>query len=389
MGESEKIVVVRDFPQVISGAAGDFCKLYSRVLEPAPQFFYMAYLTCLGAVIGDRVQLDLEIGEDPRLYTVLLGETAKARKSTAIRKTVEFFRDALGRSSLNVSKGVGSAEGLEPLFKKGKNLLLSLDEFDSFISKTGIRNSVLLQAVGSLFHDTEYENATKGTHILIEDGHLSLLAASTVDTFREMNNPEFIKVGFDNRLFLVPGSTGELKAAPKRITDSEKDPLKRHLEDVLEFVGGGISVKIEDYALMLYVDWYHYYGNSDDSGRLDTYALRLMTLVAINDLSDLITEEIVHKALDLAVWQEKMRRLYNPILADTVYSQWEQKIVRLIHDRGPMSEAELYRFTNAKRNSYAFDVALKTLVSRSKVLEPKTEGRTKKYHLVLGEGVDY
>jgi hypothetical protein len=349
----------------------------------------MAYLTCLGAIIGDRVTLDLEIGEEPRLYTVLLGESAKARKSTAIRKTVDFFKDALGRDALNVSRGIGSAEGLEPLFKRNRNLLLSLDEFDSFISKTGIKNSVLLQAVGSLFHDTEYENATKGTHVLIEDGHLSLLAASTVDTFREMNNADFIKVGFDNRLLIVPGSKGELKAAPPRITEAEKDPLKLHLHKVLEFVGSGINVVFEQYALMLYVDWYYYYGNSDDSGRLDTYALRLMTLMAINDLSPMITEEIVHKALDIAIWQERMRRLYNPILADTVYAQWEQKIVRLIHERGPLTKRQLYNYSNAKRNSYAFDVALKTLTDKTKALHTKTDGKAERYYLALGEGESY
>lgn len=362
MGESEKIVVVRDFPQVMGGAAGEFCKLYGRTFEPAPQFFYMAYLTCLGVAIGDRVTLDTGIGEDPRLYTLILGESAKARKSTAARMTVKFFKDTLGDRGFNISKGVGSAEGLQRLFKRGKNLLLTLDEFDSFLSKAGIKNSVLLQTVGSLFHETEYENATRDDHILIEDGHLSLLAASTIETFRGMNNPEFIKIGFDNRLFLVPGSVGEPKALPPRLTSEQSDPLKKHLDKVLEFVGGGILVKIDEFAYAVYVDWYASRGGDLESNRLDTYALRLMTLMALNELSDTITDKIAQQTLDLVFWQERMRRIYNPILAENAYAWMEQTIVRLLEERGPLTRNQLRKFSNADRKGvHFFDRAIKNL----------------------------
>lgn len=362
MGESEKIVVVRDFPQVMGGAAGEFCKLYGRTFEPAPQFFYMAYLTCLGVAIGDRVTLDTGIGEDPRLYTLILGESAKARKSTAARMTVKFFKDTLGDRGFNISKGVGSAEGLQRLFKRGKNLLLTLDEFDSFLSKAGIKNSVLLQTVGSLFHETEYENATRDDHILIEDGHLSLLAASTIETFRGMNNPEFIKIGFDNRLFLVPGSVGEPKALPPRLTSEQSDPLKKHLDKVLEFVGGGILVKIDEFAYAVYVDWYASRGGDLESNRLDTYALRLMTLMALNELSDTINDKIALQALDLVFWQERMRRIYNPILAENAYAWMEQTIVRLLEERGPLTRNQLRKFSNADRKGvHFFDRAIKNL----------------------------
>jgi hypothetical protein len=362
MGESEKIVVVRDFPQVMGGAAGEFCKLYGRTFEPAPQFFYMAYLTCLGVAIGDRVTLDTGIGENPRLYTLILGESAKARKSTAARMTVKFFKDTLGDRGFNTSKGVGSAEGLQRLFKRGKNLLLTLDEFDSFLSKAGIKNSVLLQTVGSLFHETEYENATRDDHILIEDGHLSLLAASTIETFRGMNNPEFIKIGFDNRLFLVPGSVGEPKALPPRLTSEQSDPLKKHLDKVLEFVGSGILVKIDEFAYAVYVDWYASRGGDLESNRLDTYALRLMTLMALNELSDTITDKIAMQALDLVFWQERMRRIYNPILAENAYAWMEQTIVRLLEERGPLTRNQLRKFSNADRKGvHFFDRAIKNL----------------------------
>ena len=82
-----------DFPAwVISGIAADFVDLYTSRLESPREFFYMAFLTCLGTVLSPLLRLDSEITPEPRLFTILLGESADDRKSTAISKTCDFFK---------------------------------------------------------------------------------------------------------------------------------------------------------------------------------------------------------------------------------------------------------------------------------------------------------
>jgi hypothetical protein len=133
------------FPyEVMDGFAGEFAKTYSGYLESPREFFYMAALTCLGSFISNSVSIASEVNQQPRLYTLLLGESADDRKSTAIKKTIKFFQDTF--NDFGVCHGVGSAEGLQKRLKDYPFLLLYLDEFKQFTSKCKIDSSVLLPA---------------------------------------------------------------------------------------------------------------------------------------------------------------------------------------------------------------------------------------------------
>ena len=192
------------FPEhVISGIAERFAKLYSDHLEPPLQFFCFAFLACLGSVLAGRLTLTSEIKPEPRLYILLVGESADDRKSTAAQKTTEFFAEAFS-SAFSVCNGVGSAEGLQQKIKRapGQRLLLFYDEMKAFVSKCQPESSVLLPCVNTLFESTRYETQTKNHSIELKDAHLSLLGCSTISTYQNMWSPQFIDIGFINRLFL-------------------------------------------------------------------------------------------------------------------------------------------------------------------------------------------
>ena len=74
-------------------------------------FFYMGFLTCLGAALADRLTLASELEPQPRLYVVLLGDSAIVRKSTAVSQIVDFFWSTV--ESFPSSWGVNSAAGLQ------------------------------------------------------------------------------------------------------------------------------------------------------------------------------------------------------------------------------------------------------------------------------------
>lgn len=88
-----------EFPsESMSGVAGEFAKIYSSVLEVPVHFFFMSFLSCLGAILSDRIRLNTELDTQPRLYAIPLGESGDDRKSTAISKTISFFQDVLSDS---------------------------------------------------------------------------------------------------------------------------------------------------------------------------------------------------------------------------------------------------------------------------------------------------
>jgi hypothetical protein len=74
------------------GIGREFAELYAQYLEPPAAFFYFTFLTYFGALVAKKITLASELRPEPRLYVVLLGESATTRKSTALHKVDEFFR---------------------------------------------------------------------------------------------------------------------------------------------------------------------------------------------------------------------------------------------------------------------------------------------------------
>lgn len=362
------------FPfEIIKGAALSFTETYYSRLEVPREFLYMSFLTCLGSILSRRATIATEIHPQPRLYTLLLGESADDRKSTAIKKTTEFFRDCMTiiyNQPLSECWGVGSAEGVASRLShkaSGGVVLLCYDEFKSFISKAKIKSSTLLPCVNSLFEDNRYENSIKKSHILITDGYLTMLAASTIQTYETAWDKSFTDIGFNNRLFIVPG-TGERKhSLPPTVTLEEKKPLVSKIRDIFQFVGEFREIELTKESKNMFHEWYMKRPPSIHAKRLDGYALRLMLLMAINQKSRYIDAEIISNAIELVDWQLLIRQAYDPIDADNASAKLEEKIRRLLSPvgtggKGPLSDRELKQWSNAHRSGlWLYSIAMGNL----------------------------
>jgi hypothetical protein len=349
------------FPySVMTGAAGSFANLYGSTLETPKEFLYMSYLTCLGTVLSRRLTLASEITPQPRLYTILLGQSADERKSTSLNKTTELFREAV--SDFEVCWGVGSAEGLQKRLENSVDgLLLCLDEFKLFVSKCQITASVLLPCVNTLFESNRYESRTKTTDISLDQAYLSMLAASTVQTWERSWNPAFTDIGFNNRLFLVPGTAKRKHSLPAKIPDQDKLRLKNELMGVIRHVDRGIELDISPPAKGIFHNWYMNMERSIHNKRLDTYAQRLMSLLAVNDLKNQVDEETVKKVITLCDWQLQIRKIHDPIDADNKVARMEEKIRRAL-GKGQKKERRLKQGVNANRAGlWVFQTAMKNL----------------------------
>lgn len=379
-----------EFPrEVLSGVALQFAELYSAYTEPPLQFYYFSFLTCLGSILADRATLESQIEPQPRLYTILLGESADDRKSTAIDQTVKFFHRFSTDRVLNVCHGLGSAEGLQERMQEIKaqtgaaKLILFFDEFKSFVSKCKIEGSILLPCVTTLFESNHYENQVKGKSIKLDEAYLSLLAASTIDTFENIWTSQFTDIGFNNRLWLVTGSGERRYSIPRKIPDHEFYSLKRKLNEILDLFRTRFEMSIDEDAGKSFHHWYLNLEKSVHTKRIDTYALRLMPLLAANDGKTRIDTQIVQKATRLCDCQLQTRKLHDPIDADNLIAQMEERIRRLLRAKGPMKERELKRALHTNRTGiYAFTNAVKNLRGAHEIFWDRAE---KKYSLSPAE----
>jgi len=104
-----------EFPNIMKGLAGDFAGVYAEHLESPQHFFFISFLVCLGSLFSGKLTIASEIKPQPILYVLLLGESADDRKSTAINKTIDFFKFSVNRFPYCL--GVNSAEGLQIILK--------------------------------------------------------------------------------------------------------------------------------------------------------------------------------------------------------------------------------------------------------------------------------
>src|SRR5436853_7930216 len=75
----------------IVGSLGELAKVLAEGTEVSEEFYYASALTCLGWLCGDSLKLNIGIEVEPRLFTILLGASYDARKSTAMKTTIKFF----------------------------------------------------------------------------------------------------------------------------------------------------------------------------------------------------------------------------------------------------------------------------------------------------------
>lgn len=386
----EEIEQYSPFPSdVMSGLAGDFAIAQAECVEAPPEFLFMAFLGCLGSMISGRATIKMGWEIQPRMYLLILGETAEGRKSTALKIVTKFFSDAFREgeaAALQTSWGFGSAEGLQKRLDEHNHLLLCLDEFKAFVSKASIKSSVLLPAVTQLFEANSYENQTKTTHLKIDNAHFSLLAASTIDTYERTWNASFSDIGFLNRLFLIVGKSERRFAFPRKLDRETATHFKARLRQMIHKIYGGDGGQLELQFSMdgqdIHNGWYLHREASVYSRRLNVYALRLMILMAVNDGKKMIDAEVVDKVIRLCDWQLDIRKSLSPIDGDNAAAILEEKIRRALATKGDMTRREITQYVNAHRTGiWLFDTALSNLIKEGEVVQAQC-GRTIVHHLI-------
>jgi hypothetical protein len=388
------------FPShIITGAAGHFANTHSKYIEASLPALFMGDLTCLGHMISEKVTLAGSTTVQPRLYLAILGESADDRKSAGMKRNVNHYRDTIDDfDGFHLLRGVGSGEGLarfyQPIEKVDKDeppktrALLCLDEFKTLIQKMQQDSSVLLPVVTSLFEDNDYESLTKNRKIKIHNAHLSILAASTLDTYRTMFSPIFEDIGFLNRLFLVISNAEVKFSKPRDLPPEIENDLRRDLGEVLAFVeslskGSVYQMPMTPEAEEIFDHWYKNRERGKFSKRLDTYGLRLMILLAINEKKDRIDQDIVEKAVDLLNYQLAARKFAHPISADSPIAKMEERIRLCLESKLVMTRTELKKECGVRAGGITIFVqAIKNLAQEGEIKEIRVNKKLTKYQWI-------
>lgn len=177
----------------------------------------------------------------------------------------------------------------------------------------------------------------------------------------------------------LPGTALRKHAFPDPIPEEEKQELQRQLQKITLYVSNRMALDIVPEAKRIYHSWYMDMERSIHAKRIDTYALRLMSLLAVNDLKTHIDVETVRKVIALCDWQLEVRKNYDPIDADNKVAKIEEKIRRVLRHK-PLKENQLKQRVNANRSGlWLFEMAKKNLEKANEIVLDRI---SKKWSLV-------
>jgi hypothetical protein len=321
------------FPaEIICGAARAFIDLYAGIRETPEQFLWLAFITYLGNAISPYVSLTVDYSE-PRLFGAAVGRSARTKKSSANNLAKTFFRETLGEEQ-QIIEGFGSAEGLlDALQDQPKPTIVHLDEINILAQKGSMEGSVGTAALHKLFEDLDYDHTlSQGKGYRIRDAHLSLIGASTLDDFTAAWSSKQANAGFFSRLLIVGADEPVNRVAlPKRPDEAAYRAL---VEEIRAVYAGlrqkPLAIPLEPAAEEAWYKFYASFGEGKEWDRIDTYGLRLMTLVAVLHGCQPVTKEDVERVIAFLQYEVAVRRLAQPIIADNSMAELEQKIRRYV-----------------------------------------------------------
>ena len=347
------------FPQeALVGSLGDLAKTLAKGTEVPEEFYFACGLTMLGHAAGTGLTLAIGAAVEPRLFTVLLGESYSVKKSTAMRKTIDFFDKRLNESG--VLYGVGSAEGLLRELEANGNLVLAYDELRALVDKCGVKGSTLLPMVTSLFESNCWQNSTKNERhsTFVDNAHLSLLGCCTRETYEHIWRRDAIAIGLPNRLFVVNAEAKGKVAWPAKPDEERLDHIALEIKKQLRRLP--LELGMTQSAQALWEEWYNNLPCSEHVRRLDTIGFRLLALIALSTDKEEIDADTVQVVTSILNYELEMRILTDPIDTDNTIARLEEKIRRVLGQKGPMSERDLRRAIHADRDGlWAFTQAKK------------------------------
>lgn len=360
-----------EFPQeAYVGVLADFADLYSKHYESPKEFFFFDALTIVAIVLSGRARADFgDLEPHTRLYGFKIGPSGTSKKSSSFKMAKKFVTSAVSQATgddmfatneqsaqdeaLRVLSGAGSGEGLAVALTRNHRVLLYFDEFERFLKKAGADSSILGMIVNELFESLEFSNVTRDRDTYLNDAHLGFATNMSLEQFESVSGVnQLVEIGLWNRLMFVVGNrrhkcptvSAPSKTRVEELTTQAANMLAPYLSAREEKI-----LPLTPEAKVLWGKIDDVIGTDEDTTRLDTIGMRVMTVLAVTSGKKEIDAAVIHTTFAFLRYQKTIRQRYKPSQAETVDAKIEAAILKQLKQRGPLSDRDLERYANASR----------------------------------------
>jgi len=280
---------------------------YTKHQESPEDFHFWTGLTLLSAAVGRNIWYDRKYFKIfPNLFTVLVAESGRLHKSTAINMGLDILKHAIPDLTFFAEKITPEAL-IGVLAKRSKEkgsavAMIKAPEFATFFGKS-IHDPTILQILTDYYDNPDhrsYETKARGVEILTNVS-VSMIAGSTPEWIRTSLPEDSIGGGFTSRLFLIYRTESERPPCPfpefevDTDTHQSRDKCIADLKSIATMKG---AFKITKAGVDYLRDWYDVHNKTDPPGGLRgfysrkmDYILKISMLLSANFSDSMIIDE--------------------------------------------------------------------------------------------------
>jgi Protein of unknown function (DUF3987) len=361
------------------GLAGEVVRTIQPETEADPAALLLTFLTMYGAAVGRGPHAMADGAEHPaRLFTVIVGKSAKARKGTSEKQIRRVFERADSRfTEERILNGFGSGEALvdavdASLPGADTRLLVQEAEWARILSVCSRDGATLSPLLRQAWDGDILSVRSRGKGVVKAAGaHVCVLAHITVNELHAKLNDVDVANGYANRhLFGLARRAERLLPTGGHLDDAVLTNLGKKTTTALSRARKVGLMQRTPEAEALWARLYSEMADDDSDGLLGSITardsaqvLRLSVVYALCDGSSLIG--VSHVEAAWAVWSY-CRASAAYIFGDSLGNPEADKLLAALHDAGPegLSGRDIDRVFGGHLRKPAQDAVIATLVKR-------------------------
>jgi hypothetical protein len=307
----------------LHGLPGEFIHTVAAHTEADPAALLLQFLCFAGSCCGNRCGITIEATRHcTNLFTIILGDTAKARKGTSIGHVRRVLRLADPRwEETRVTSGLSSGEGLIQWVRDptvdgdgeivdagatDKRLLIIEQELCRPLRVMSRADNTLSAVMRDAWDGNRLGVMTRKNPITATGATISLVAHITIAELRAELTEIHAANGFGNRCLFAAARRSNILPFGGRVGDGEIEKLARDVRSAIDALDDcHIDVGFTDTARKL---WIEVYGELSEgrpgiygamTARSEAQALRVALIYAILDKRKRIDAEHLRAGLEV------------------------------------------------------------------------------------------
>lgn len=304
------------------GLPGEIVRTIEPHTESDPIAILVQTMTVFGNVIGTKPHFIVEADKHAlRLFSVIVGETSKARKGTSGGIVTRLFEDIDDEWSRDrIKSGLSSGEGLTYHVRNpsiigrqqqdpgvlDKRLLVIESEFASVLKSASREGNILSATIRQAWDNGNLSTLTKNNPVTATDAHISIIGHITQDELKRYLTQTEVFNGLANRFLWICVKRSKILPEGGRIHEMDLTPLTDKIRDAVEFAKSVEEIKRDPEALEIWINIYPKLSDGQPGligavlSRSEPQVMRLACVYALMDCSPVIKKDHIYAAL--ALW---------------------------------------------------------------------------------------